>query len=127
MRILNFILAVMFLLFAFLQVNDPDPAIWILVYGSMAVLCVLAAFEFYPRKVIVALGIVFILYSVYFIPGVQEWLEHDNKSQLFDEIAKMEHVYIEESREFLGLMICLAVLLFHYLRARYINEKGRGS
>ncbi|HYI78522.1 MAG TPA: transmembrane 220 family protein, partial [Chryseolinea sp.] len=37
MRIVNFILAVLFLLFAFVQINDPDPVIWILIYGAMAV------------------------------------------------------------------------------------------
>ena len=35
MRIVNFILAIMFLLFAFVQINDPDPVIWILIYGAV--------------------------------------------------------------------------------------------
>ena len=36
MRILNFILALMFLAFAFVQIKDPDPMVWILIYGAMA-------------------------------------------------------------------------------------------
>ena len=117
-RIVNFLLAVMFLLFAFVQVNDPDPIIWILIYGAMAVLAILAIFEFYPRKVIVGLLIVFVLYSLMYGKGVLEWLRQDDKSMLFDDVAKMQYPYIEEAREFLGLMICVVVLAFYWMRSR---------
>jgi hypothetical protein len=118
MRIVNFILAVMFLAFAFVQINDPDPMIWILIYGIMAVTCVLAAFNFYSRKFLIVLAVLYLAYSVIYFPGVLEWLSHKNKADLFDDIAKMEHLYIEESREFLGLMICIAVLIFYIFRSR---------
>jgi len=117
MRIVNFILAVMFLAFAFLQINDPDPLVWILIYGIMAVTCVLAAFNFYSRRFLIALAVVYVLYSFVSLPGVLEWFGTDNKAALFDDIAKMEHPYIEESREFLGLMICIAVLVFYIFRS----------
>jgi hypothetical protein len=110
MRIVNFVLATMFLIFAFVQINDPDPVIWILIYGSMAVTCILAAFEFYSKKFLIVLAVIFTAYGLLFVPGVIEWLGQPNKSDLFDDIAKMQHPYIEESREFLGLCICIAVL-----------------
>lgn len=125
MRILNFILAIMFMIFAFLQVNDPDPALWILIYGVMAVLCILAAFEIYLRKFIVALSVIYLFLATYYFPGVQEWLVQEDKAQLFDNIAKMEHPYIEESREFLGLMICVAVLIFHFIRSMRVTRAIR--
>jgi len=118
MRIVNFVLAIMFLLFAFVQLNDPDPVIWILIYGAMAVIAVLAIFEFYPKKVLIALIVLYVAYSTLYISGVAEWLHHDNKADLFDDVAKMEHPYIEESREFLGLMICVAVLVLYLVLAR---------
>ena len=118
MRIVNFLLAVMFIVFAFLQLNDPDPIIWILVYGIMAVVCVLAMFEFYPRNLLIILAAIYLLYSIYYFPGVKVWLSQDNKAQLFDNVAKMEHPFIEESREFLGLMINVAVLVFYIVRSR---------
>jgi hypothetical protein len=117
MRIVNFILAVMFLTFAFVQINDPDPVIWILVYGAMAVLCVMAVFEFYPKKFLIGLLVLFALYSLVYIPGVLEWLRQDNKALLFDDLAKMQYPYIEEAREFLGLFICIAVLIFYVIRS----------
>ena len=123
MRIVNFLLAVMFLLFAFVQINDPDPVIWILIYGAMAVLSIMAIFEFYPKKFLIGLLALYLAYSVVYIPGVLEWLRHDNKSALFDEVAKMEHHYIEESREFLGLLICISVLAFYIFRSRKFSKQ----
>ena len=107
----------MFLAFAFVQINDPDPAIWILIYGAMAVMAVLAMFEYYPKKFLIGLTVLFVAYSVVYFPGVLEWLRQDNKSQLFDDVAKMEHLYVEEAREFLGLMICELVLIFYIVRS----------
>jgi hypothetical protein len=122
MKVVNFFLAIVFVLFAFVQVNDPDPVIWILIYGAMAVICVLAMFSFYPRKFLIGLLVLFVLYGLVFIPGVIEWLKQDNKSALFDEIAKMRHPYIEETREFLGLFICIAVLVLQLVRAEKLRK-----
>ena len=118
MRIVNFLLAVMFLTFAFVQVNDPDPVIWILIYGAMAVVSIMAIFEFYPMKFLIGLLVFYRLYSLFFIRGVLEWLKQDNKAMLFDDIAKMQHPYIEETREFLGLFICITVLIVYMIRSR---------
>jgi hypothetical protein len=117
MRIVNFILAVMFLTFAFVQINDPDPVIWILIYGAMAVLSVMAIFEFYPTKFLIGLLVLYFLYSLVYIPGVLEWIRQENKALLFDDLAKMQYPYIEEAREFLGLFICIAVLIFYVIRS----------
>jgi hypothetical protein len=118
MRILNFILAVLFLLFAFVQINDPDPVIWILIYGAMAVLCIMAIFNFYPIKFTIGLLVLYVLYSIVYLPGVLEWLKQDNKALLFDDVAKMQYPYVESAREFLGLLICIIVLVFFVVRAR---------
>lgn len=117
MRVVNFILAIMFLGFAFLQLNDPDPARWILIYGVMAVFCIAAMFEVYARKAILAVMIIYGIYSVFYINGVTEWLQQEDLSVLFDDVAKMEYIYIEESREFLGLIICIIVLAFYLYRS----------
>ena len=118
MKIFNFILAALFLVFAFVQVNDPDPLLWILIYGAMAVLAVLAMFNIYYRPVIIALLVLYVAYSLVYIPGVKEWMQQEDKTDLFDNVAKMNHLYIEEAREFLGLWICIAVLVFYVIRSR---------
>jgi hypothetical protein len=118
MKVLNLVLAALFLLFAFVQINDPDPALWILIYGIMAVACVLAAFRHYYPKVLVVILVVYAAYSFVYINGVVEWLGSEDKSMLFDDIAKMQYPYIEESREFLGLFICILVLIMHLVSSR---------
>jgi hypothetical protein len=120
MRILNFILALMFLAFAFVQINDPDPVVWILIYGAMATISIMAIFKYYPRKFMIAALVVYLAYGVYTLiyhRGVLEWLQSENKSDIFDDVKKMENLYIEESREFLGLMICIGVLIFYMVRS----------
>lgn len=117
-RIVNFLLAAMFLVFAAVQINDPDPILWILIYGSMAVFAIMAIFEFYPRKILIGIIIVFALYSLVYWQGVMEWARQDDKSLLFDDVAKMQYPYIEEAREFLGLLICIVVLAVYVIRSR---------
>ncbi|MBT1696835.1 hypothetical protein KK083_08130 [Fulvivirgaceae bacterium PWU4] len=116
MKIVNIILAVMFLAFAFVQINDPDPVLWIAIYGSMAVICIMAAFRYFFRIVMLVLLAAFVVYAVILLPGMREWMAQPDRSVLFDDIAKMQHLYIEEAREFLGLMICIAVLLMQLIR-----------
>jgi len=118
MKVVNFLLAVMFLIFAFVQINDPDPLVWILIYGAMAVVCVMAIFSFYPMRFLFALLIAYLGYSVFYFKGVMEWLKQNNKADLFDDVKKMEHWYIEEAREFLGLFICIVILVAYIMAAR---------
>lgn len=103
--------------FAAVQVNDPDPVLWILIYGVMAVVSVMAIFEYYNRWLMIGLSVLFIVYMIILFPGVAEWFQQDDKSVLFDEVMKMEYPYIEESREFLGLLICLIVLAIYFFRS----------
>jgi hypothetical protein len=115
MKVVNLLLALMFIAFAYVQINDPDPVVWILIYGSMAVICVLAAFNITPRIIMGVMMAVFVAYSFVFFNGVKEWFAQPDKSVLFDDVLKMQYPYIEESREFLGLMICVTVLAIHLL------------
>lgn len=118
MKIINFVLALIFLLFAFVQINDPDPILWILIYGNMAVLSVLAMFK---MRFVYWLGASIVLYSIYaalLVNGAWEWLQSPDRSLLFDDIAKMQYPYIEETREFLGLIICITAAVFHLLSNR---------
>lgn len=118
MKAINFILALIFLLFAFVQINDPDPILWILIYGNMAALCVLAMFKMRFSYWIIATLIGYSVYAVLLAGSAWEWFQSPDRSLLFDDIAKMQNIYIEETREFLGLVICIAVAAFHLLTGR---------
>lgn len=121
MKLLFAFFALMFLAFAALQINDPDPILWILIYGVMAVVSVMAMFNYYNRWLLVGLAVFYLIYMIILFPGLAEWLRQDDKSVLFDDVMKMEFPYIEESREFLGLLInqlVLAVCLFRAFRQK---------
>jgi hypothetical protein len=112
MKIVNSILALLFLVFAFVQFNDPDPILWVIIYNNMAVLCVLAIFGLRYRIWIGASIVFYTIYAITLAGGAWEWMQSPDRSLLFDDIAKMQYPYIEETREFLGLIICIVVALF---------------
>ncbi|CAN5404489.1 hypothetical protein BH10BAC4_BH10BAC4_02960 [soil metagenome] len=117
MKVANILLSIMFLGFAALQYNDPDPIIWILIYGAMAVDCGMAAFNRYIRNLIRLQAAGYVLYAGILFHGVIDWLKSPDPSLLFNDLAKMQYPYIEEAREFLGLLICLGVLAWYWVRS----------
>lgn len=115
-KIPNILLSIMFIGFTVLQFNDPDPITWSLIYGIMALVCMMAAFRYYIRRLMLIQAIAYIIYAALLWPGVMQWLRSPDKSKLFDDLAKMEFLYIEETREFIGLLICLTVLAFYWYK-----------
>jgi hypothetical protein len=118
MKVVHAFLALMFLSFTIVQYNDPDPWLWIAIYGSMTALSVLAFFQKFLFRFMIAQVIAFTVYAVLLAPGVWAWWTSPDRSLLFDDLAKMQFYYIEEAREFLGLIICLSVLAFYSFLSR---------
>jgi hypothetical protein len=115
MKILSCVFALMFLLFALVQINDPDPLLWVAIYGAMVAVSVMAFFNKYSKAFMIALAIGYCIYAALLFRSAITWLKSDDRSLLFDDIAKMRYPYVEETREFLGLVICMAVLIFCFL------------
>lgn len=118
MKIIHVILALMFLSFAALQINDPDPLIWILIYLNMVALSVLGFLKKYNKLWIGITAGLYLVYAMFLIPGTMEWFHSPDRALLFDDLAKMQYPYIEETRECLGLVICLVALGFHFFASR---------
>jgi Transmembrane family 220, helix len=117
-KILNVFFALLFLLFAFVQINDPDPILWILIYLLMVAFSFMAFFEKYFSKLMWAVMAAYAVYLVLLFPGMMDWVNSTDRSLLFDDLAKMQYPYIEEAREFLGLVICMLVLGFYLFRSK---------
>jgi hypothetical protein len=117
MKILNLLLTIVFLVLSFFQINGPDPIIWILIYGTMAIVCVMAAFEVYVKRFMLLQVIVYVLYAITLFPSFNAWARSANPSLSFDNLDKMQNPYVEKSREFLGLVICLVVLGLYGFRS----------
>lgn len=120
MKTFNWIFIVYFLLAAVLQYNDPDPYLWIPMYLYAAFLCWQAIKNRY-RPFLFWLGIVvYALFAVYLLldaNGVLSWInQHESESLV--QSMKAEKPWIEESREFFGLLIIIVVLVIDMIWLR---------
>lgn len=115
MRIVNGVLAVLLVLFAVAQYNDPDGPFWVAVYGAGALWCAVAALR--PaagrhggvRAVFGATCIAALAGVVWFWPRTPEWWRQDVWWET------------ETAREGMGMMIivvCLALAGLSLMRAR---------
>ena len=119
MRYLNFSLAILFLFFAALQYNDPDPYIWIPIYGYTAWLCYMAYRGRYYKKGYFAGILIFIAYALFLFlnkDGVLSWVR-DHESENLVQTMKATKPWIEQTREFGGLLIIILALGINYLKA----------
>ncbi|MBX2983193.1 MAG: transmembrane 220 family protein [Flavobacteriales bacterium] len=120
MKIIYLILCVMFLVFAGLQLNDPDPIHWVLAYLAIAISCALVAFGKYPKWWLWGVTIVFGVWMLIASPAFFRWVQEG-----FPNIAgQMEdsRPIIEETREFLGLLIAFIVMLTLALPKRTVRS-----
>lgn len=126
MKIFNLLFSLLFTVSAVLQYNDPDPYIWIPVYLYGAVLCWLAFRDKYFPEAYVAGIIVYLGYAVYLFftkDGVLDWYR-DHDSENLVQSMKATKPWIEATREFLGLLILMIVLLVNSVYAKRKNRTG---
>jgi hypothetical protein len=120
MKLFNIFFCFVFVLFAALQYNDSDPYKWIPIYLYTAVLCWLAfRNRFYPKAYIAGI-VVYAAYAVYKIfdaNGLIDWMTKHG-AQNIAETMKAEKPWIEETREFFGLVILIVVLVINLLYAK---------
>ena len=120
MKIFNILFCILFLISAGLQYNDPDPYIWIPIYLYGAILCWLAFRGKYYTMAYLAGIVIFAGYALYFFfteNGVLDWIQkHDAEN--IAATMKASTPWIEETREFFGLLILIIVLLVNLIYAK---------
>lgn len=94
--------SLLFLLFCYWQWNDPDPVIWMSIYGFAALMCGLAAVNRFYIPLLIFASVLGFIGSLYFFPNsVVEWIRQEwQQADL-----SMKTVEMEETREFFGLLI----------------------
>ena len=120
----NGIMLLLFLFSAAVQVNDPDPLVWMAIYVAAAVVCGLEIRRRTPAWAPLALALVAILWA-----GTLHARAHDVPvSALFAE-WEMRDLRVEEAREMYGLTIVGVWMLVVggaiWARARAIPSRGR--
>lgn len=113
MKVFNIVFAFLFIVFAGLQYNDPDPYLWVPIYLLSAFICVDAYRKIY-RPLLYAIGFIgYTAYAVFLLldkTGVLNWAtKHDAEN--IAESMKATKPWIEETREFFGLLILIVVLV----------------
>lgn len=123
MKIFNLFLTALFVVSAALQLNDPDPLFWISLYLAAAVICAFAAFDKYNRwaTLLVMAACVYELSKL--MPDFVRWIKEGMPS--ITESMKASTPHVELVREFLGVAIILATLIFQYVRGRIRNQTVR--
>ncbi len=123
MKKTNLIFSILFALFALLQYNDPDPYLWIPLYGYACVVCFLNYKNKYDKFTHIA-GIIFCLgfgiNQLFTKDGVMDWVNRHNSENLVQSM-KATKPWIENTREFGGLMIILLALLINMI----LHKKSR--
>jgi len=117
--VLNVIFLLSFLIFAYLNLNDIDPWLWVPIYMSAAICCALAIFEMYYPVVYALLMLFYLVYAAILFfakDGVRDWITKYKKESLVQTMQATKP-YIEKTREFFGLLIITGALLIDYLAA----------
>ena len=104
MRVANVLTGILFAVGALLQVNDPDPVRWFVLYALAAVACWIAPER--PSRWILAatVGLAALVWAGLLAPQVVPTFEWANLLRAKDPQAPV----IEETREFSGLLVIAA-------------------
>jgi len=116
-HIITVLSAIMFLFFAALQYNDPDPYLWIPVYLIFAVLAVSVARKPLPN---------YIYWICSFSAIVFAWFQKPEHWEGIGESMYNENT--ERAREAIGLLICAGfAMLFIWFNYILKNRKAAGK
>ena len=120
LKLFNIFFCIVFILFAAVQYNDPDPYVWMPIYLYTAILCWLAfRNKYFPGAYLLGIAVyaAYALYKFFDQNGVWDWMTKHHATNIAGTM-KAEQPWIEETREFFGLVILIVVLLIDYLHAK---------
>lgn len=119
-KVYNITFVVLFIIFAGLQYNDPDPYVWMPIYLLGAWICYQASKgKMNIRLYILGLA-AYSLYAIYLLfdkTGVIDWAS-DHHAENIVQTMKAEKPWIEETREFGGLLILIVVFVINWMYLR---------
>lgn len=105
-------LSLLFVYFVVVQYNDPDPQVWMPIYGIAVVACLSVFFAKSPHSYVFL-----VMAAAYFFASYQQW--PPQYEGVFWGEMKMRSINIELARESLGLCICgIGMLVLAALRGK---------
>lgn len=111
MKYIQFFLAAMFIFFASLQFNDPDPVRWVMIYGFTAIVSIFTALEetrSYFYFILISGLVISGIWMASMMPDFFQWIGA-GAPDIFSSWREGS-LMVELVREFLGLTICTIVI-----------------
>ena len=124
MKVINIIFIVLFVLSAALQYNDPDPYIWMPIYLYGAAVCYLSMRQRYYPKLIIGGLVAYAGYALFLFfdkNGVLSWASNHDAENIVQSM-KATKPWIEETREFLGLLLLIIALIANLIWLKNIKR-----
>jgi hypothetical protein len=107
--ILGILFSIIFLLFTYWQFNDPDPILWVPIYG-VATYVSFQAFRGLVNKELLA-----VLFVLSTMAGIQLWMEMTAWEGFMTDGLAMKTMNQELAREAVGLWIASLSFAIYYL------------
>lgn len=106
------LLFAVFIAFAAVQYNDPDPWVWISVYGLMALFALTVIFRPLPWFFYLLAASICLIWT---------WFQWPKQWEGIGDAMLTENT--EHARESLGLLICFAACIYYYFAAKWLHRK----
>jgi Transmembrane family 220, helix len=94
------------------QFNDPDPLFWITFYGACALVPVLSFLKLNNKPLFYACLVFGVIALFISFEGALEYTNHYKDESLLQSMSA-DKPYLEETREFFGVAIALALITVH--------------
>jgi hypothetical protein len=124
MKALNIFFIALFIFSAIVQYNDPDPYVWVPIYLLGAYICYLAL-RGRSNRVLNTIALAgYSLYAIYLFidkSGVLVWWK-DHEAETIVGSMKASTPWIEETREFFGLLILITAVVVNIV---WLRRTGR--
>ena len=114
-RVFHAIVALVFVMMAAIQLNDPDPAYWVAVYVAIAAVPLARVLRRRLPNVALLAGGMVLAGLLIAMPGFVDFLVSGDYASINDKMTP-EKPYVESAREFIGLLMA-AICLIAYARA----------
>ncbi|MEW4924012.1 transmembrane 220 family protein [Algibacter sp. 2305UL17-15] len=111
MKIINYALFFLFVVFAIIQLNDPDGILWFSIYFLVALIHLISNFKAISKFILISVIIGLLIYSAFHFSLFIEYMQTENKEEIFGEMV-YKKPYLEGTREFLGLFIAAFSVLY---------------
>jgi hypothetical protein len=99
------------MIFSIVQLNDPDPLKWVVIYSIVAMVSIVSNYCIVPKALIWSLIFGYLVFAAMHFSYFVDYLQIEKKTELFGNMV-YKKPYLEGTREFLGLIIAVLGMLY---------------